>query len=317
VTNYIRVRCSIFSDSGGGIGNEKFKIQNFLQFMQRRTLQKYLSALLAPFGTVHLNAPIPRDPQLRVFKHPSRGGWGTEFLEAITAGTGARISPEVRGEATLVDVLFEPNPQRSRDELGVLGKLLSAPCIIECPEEVSEDDLDFLEDDAFLAEDPAFFDDDDDDDDDEFDDEYNELNSLDKGRDSESLHTALHHWLMWNSELNQSIIPVDAQPVQEDESSSKPRRRKKVPAHLSLLIMPTIEPKALTGFGATASELDVAGIYRLAPAFSLTIVVTSELPRSPETLWLRLLGTDETREQAIADFNALDHPLKAIVQIEE
>jgi hypothetical protein len=292
-----------------------FKIQNskFSTFMQRRALQRYLSALLAPFGTVYLDAPIPRDPNLRVFKHPSRGGWETDFLETITEGTGARISPEVRGEATLVDVLFEPNPQQSRDELGVLGKLLSAPCIIECPEEVSEDDLDFLEDDEFLAEDPAFFDDDDD----EFDDEFDELNSLDKGRDSESLHTALHHWLMWNSELNQSIIPVDAQPLQEDESSSKPRRRKKVPAHLSLLIMPTIEPRALTGFGATASELDVAGIYRLAPAFSLTIVVTSELPRSPETLWLRLLGTDETREQAIADFNALDHPLKAIVQIEE
>jgi hypothetical protein len=292
-----------------------FKIQNskFSTFMQRRALQRYLSALLAPFGTVYLDAPIPRDPNLRVFKHPSRGGWETDFLETITEGTGARISPEVRGEATLVDVLFEPNPQQSRDELGVLGKLLSAPCIIECPEEVSEDDLDFLEDDEFLAEDPAFFDDDDD----EFDDEFDELNSLDKGRDSESLHTALHHWLMWNSELNQSIIPVDAQPLQEDESSSKPRRRKKVPAHLSLLIMPTIEPRALTGFGATASELDVAGIYRLAPAFSLTIVVTSELPRSPETLWLRLLGEDETREQAIADFNALDHPLKAIVQIEE
>jgi hypothetical protein len=93
--------------------------------------QQYFLALLSQFGTVYLNEPVPRDPRLRVYKHPSRTGWGTEFLGAITADTpGVMISPEVVGEAELVDVLFEPDAQQSREQLGVLGALLFVPCII-------------------------------------------------------------------------------------------------------------------------------------------------------------------------------------------
>jgi hypothetical protein len=94
--------------------------------------QHYFSALLHDFGTVYLNEPVPRNPDLRVFKFPSRTNWGTETLSALTEGNDrVMISPEVIGEAELVDVLFEPDDQKSRELLGLLGELLSVPCIIE------------------------------------------------------------------------------------------------------------------------------------------------------------------------------------------
>jgi hypothetical protein len=94
--------------------------------------QHYLSVLLSDFGDIYLNEPIPRNPNLRVFKHPSRFNWGTEYLAAITAGNKRiMVSPEVIGEAELVDVLFEPNTEKSRASLGLLGTLVSLPCMIE------------------------------------------------------------------------------------------------------------------------------------------------------------------------------------------
>jgi hypothetical protein len=94
--------------------------------------QQYLKAVLSDYGNVYLNEPIPRDPKLRIFKHPSRTNWGTEYLGAITAlNARVMVSPEVVGEAELVDVLFEPKVEKSRTSLGLLGELLSAPCIID------------------------------------------------------------------------------------------------------------------------------------------------------------------------------------------
>lgn len=94
--------------------------------------QQYLSVLLSDFGTVYLNEPIPRDAKHRIFKLPSRFNWGTEYLKEITHGNNPMmVSPEVIGEAELVDVLFEPHLEKSRTSLELLGELLSVPCIIE------------------------------------------------------------------------------------------------------------------------------------------------------------------------------------------
>jgi hypothetical protein len=94
--------------------------------------QQYFSALLSDFGTVYLNELVPRDPKLRVYKLPGRSNWGTEVVSALTAGNDrVFVSPEVIGEAELVDVLFEPDDRKSKAQLGVLGQLLSVPCIIK------------------------------------------------------------------------------------------------------------------------------------------------------------------------------------------
>jgi hypothetical protein len=92
--------------------------------------QQYLAALLYDYGTVFLNEPIPRNPKLRVFKLPSRTNSSTEFLKQLNLGNDRNmISPEVVGEAELVDILFEPSSV-SKASLGLLGELLVAPCII-------------------------------------------------------------------------------------------------------------------------------------------------------------------------------------------
>jgi hypothetical protein len=94
--------------------------------------QQYISTLLNDFGKVYLTTPIPRDPNLRVYKMPSRSNEEANLLRAaIGENDRILISPEVIGEASLVDVLFEPVPNRSRTSLGLLGELLFAPCIIE------------------------------------------------------------------------------------------------------------------------------------------------------------------------------------------
>ena len=93
--------------------------------------QQYFAAILQNFGRVYLNEPIPRDPKLRIFKHPSRTNSGTTILSALTKDCDrVMISPEVEGEADLVDVLFEPTVEQSRQSLGLLGELLYAPSII-------------------------------------------------------------------------------------------------------------------------------------------------------------------------------------------
>jgi hypothetical protein len=93
--------------------------------------QHYFAAILQNFGTVYLNEPIPRDPKLRIYKHPARSNFGTTLLGKLTTmDKRILISPEVEGEADLVDVLFEPNAQISRQSLGVLGELLFTPSII-------------------------------------------------------------------------------------------------------------------------------------------------------------------------------------------
>jgi len=94
--------------------------------------QNYLSALLSNYGSVFLNEPIPRDPKLRVYKHPSRFGWERTYIETLfTNNPRILVSPEVVAEAKLVDVLFEPDINKSRTSLGLLGELTSTSSIIQ------------------------------------------------------------------------------------------------------------------------------------------------------------------------------------------
>ena len=48
-----------------------------------------------------------------------------------------------------------------------------------------------------------------------------------------------------------------------------------------------------------------SGIYWLGEALCTALVATNQLPRTEDTLWLRLLGKGATQEQAIAEVLAL------------
>ncbi|MGG6288052.1 hypothetical protein ACQ4M3_41405 [Leptolyngbya sp. AN03gr2] len=79
-----------------------------------------------------MDEPVPRNPKLRIYRHPSRSDFGSAVLGALTEGNPqVQINPEMIAEAGLVDVLFEPDPTISKAVLGILGNLLIQPCIIE------------------------------------------------------------------------------------------------------------------------------------------------------------------------------------------
>jgi hypothetical protein len=238
--------------------------------------QQYFAALLSDFGTVYLDEPVPRNPRLRVYKHPSRTNFGTEILGALTEGNPqVRISPEIIGEAALVDVLFEPDPHTSRAALGVLGNLLGTPCIIASlssrptPHEFRTCLGHWLRwqvesEGGIIPVDETRVDDPDDDDD-----------------------------------CNEEDV--------EDEAESIDKRL--------LVIVPEMTVEQLESWGAKPSHPPLPGLYELPPIYGTMIVFTRELPQTHETLWLRLLGQDSIQRSAIEELIHLEtnHPLRAAV----
>jgi hypothetical protein len=77
------------------------------------------------------------------------------------------------------------------------------------------------------------------------------------------------------------------------------------PPHLWILT-PTFSVDKLRKLGAQANlELSPSGIYDLAPAFDTSIVVIHQLPDTPETLWLRIMGRNNVQLQAAQEIAAL------------
>ena len=72
------------------------------------------------------------------------------------------------------------------------------------------------------------------------------------------------------------------------------------------ILSPTLSKPILDSFGAKLeSENFGEGVYFLSPALRTAIVVIHQLPRTPETLWLRLLGKGTVQKGAIAELKSL------------
>ena len=79
------------------------------------------------------------------------------------------------------------------------------------------------------------------------------------------------------------------------------------------IITPTASEGIINGFRAILDENNwMKGIYFFGEYFRTAIVVIHQLPRSPETLWLRILGKGKVQKQAIDELTALpkDNPLR-------
>lgn len=82
------------------------------------------------------------------------------------------------------------------------------------------------------------------------------------------------------------------------------------------IISPTASEALLSGFGAT---LDVenwgSGVYFFPTHWKAGIVVIHQLPKTQETLWLRLLGKGRVQQEAIDDLAKIpeNDPLGAVV----
>ena len=68
----------------------------------------------------------------------------------------------------------------------------------------------------------------------------------------------------------------------------------------------------LSGFRAILEPEWLPGVYLMAPELRSAIVVIHQLPCTPETLWLRILGKGNVQKQAIAEIESLpvSHPFR-------
>ncbi|MFK0730534.1 MAG: DUF4351 domain-containing protein [Gloeotrichia echinulata IR180] len=80
------------------------------------------------------------------------------------------------------------------------------------------------------------------------------------------------------------------------------------------IFTPTLAAPTLLGFGAI-NEVESwgSGVYLLPPLQKTGIIVIHQLPATPQTLWLRLLGKGKVQSQAITEVGALpaDSPYRA------
>ncbi|WP_414621413.1 hypothetical protein [Calothrix sp. CCY 0018] len=80
------------------------------------------------------------------------------------------------------------------------------------------------------------------------------------------------------------------------------------------ILTPTASTAILNSFNAIPDEENWGkGVYFLGESAKIAIVVIHQLPRIPETLWLRLLGKGNVQKQAINELQALppDNPSRA------
>ena len=79
------------------------------------------------------------------------------------------------------------------------------------------------------------------------------------------------------------------------------------------ILTPTASQRIITAFSALNNPDWGEGIHFLPPALTTAIIVLHQLPETPETLWLRLLGRGGTRSRAIDELEALSphHPFKS------
>jgi hypothetical protein len=72
------------------------------------------------------------------------------------------------------------------------------------------------------------------------------------------------------------------------------------------ILSPTLSKPILDSFGAKLElENFGSGVYLLPPGFRTALVVIHQLPRTPETLWLRLLGKATVQKNAISELKSL------------
>jgi Domain of unknown function (DUF4351) len=71
------------------------------------------------------------------------------------------------------------------------------------------------------------------------------------------------------------------------------------------ILTPTASKNLLSGFNGTEKPDSLPGIYYLAESLRTAIIVIHQLPRTQETLWLRLLGRGTVQKQAIDELVAL------------
>jgi hypothetical protein len=79
------------------------------------------------------------------------------------------------------------------------------------------------------------------------------------------------------------------------------------------ILTPTASAALVSEFRAIIDKSWLPGIYFMANPLRTAIVVIHQLPRTPETLWVRILGKGSVQKQAIDELEALpvDSPFRS------
>jgi hypothetical protein len=101
-----------------------------------------------------------------------------------------------------------------------------------------------------------------------------------------------------------------------DELRRRARRRRTSVAEVPLphlwALTPTLSDGLAAGFRALPREGFPPGCFGLADELGVTLVALAELPETPETLWLRILGRGKVQRRAFDELLRLpaNHPLR-------
>jgi hypothetical protein len=79
------------------------------------------------------------------------------------------------------------------------------------------------------------------------------------------------------------------------------------------ILTPTASQRLIKRFDGKTEEEYGLGVYNFSEAYKAALVVIHQLPETPETLWVRILGRGSKQTRAINELEALpeDHPYKA------
>jgi len=107
------------------------------------------------------------------------------------------------------------------------------------------------------------------------------------------------------------LFTVREQLQREAQRNQQPLLAENIPR--LWILTPTASQRIITAFSGQLNPDWGEGIYFLPPALNTSLIVLHQLPETPETLWLRLLGRGGTRTRAIDELEALSphHPFKS------
>ncbi|PNW30398.1 UNVERIFIED_CONTAM: hypothetical protein BEN50_02965 [Euhalothece sp. KZN 001] len=99
------------------------------------------------------------------------------------------------------------------------------------------------------------------------------------------------------------LLLVKAQMKRQARREESSLSRESVPR--LWILTPTASSTVLSGVNAVQTPDELEGFYTLGSSLNTQIIVIHQLPRTEETLWLRVLGRDRVQQEAIDELEGL------------
>ncbi len=93
--------------------------------------------------------------------------------------------------------------------------------------------------------------------------------------------------------------------IRRDENKSNQKSLVNQQTAKLWILTPTLSAKILDSFSAQSSQDWIKGVYFLPTALKTAIIVIHQLPKTEQTLWLRILGKGKIQENAIDELKTL------------